>query len=139
MEDAQQDAAFLRRLDEIPGVGGRRRKGLVGNHVDSAPDRLQDEFAPRLRRSRDGHRVDARIEKLAQRPEHRYARKILLHLGYPLGGSRHHAGQLTGFRRHDERCVKVPAADAVTDQPYPHHASRDVAGRWLRQVILSGQ
>ena len=63
------------------GLTGCRRRceGLIGDDVDSAPDSLEDELAPSLRRRRDGHSVYPGIEQLAERRENRQTRQVLMH------------------------------------------------------------
>jgi hypothetical protein len=65
-----------------------------------------DEFTTSLRRCRDRHRLDACIEKLAQRSEHRHSRQVLLDLRYAGRCPRDHADQFTSVGRHDERSVR---------------------------------
>jgi len=124
VEHAQQHARRSGGVDE--GLTGCRRRceGLIGDDVDSAPDSLEDEFTPSLRRRRDGHGVYPGIEQLGERRENRHSRQVLMHFRHALRGARHNAGQFAPFRRLDERSVKVTTSDPVTNESDAHDASK---------------
>ena len=110
--------AAARGLGELPSLGGRRRDGLVHDHVKPRVDRREGERDVRAIRSGDHDRVDlrARFPEPLDVGDDADAGMIARRLPLPVAIAGDNRGEGQAWRGRDERGVKRSAAEPIADQ-----------------------
>ena len=120
MKDTEEHTGFRSCRCELTSARGVGREGLVGDDVDTARDRFENQCTTGLRWRRDGDGVDAGVEQVAQRIEDRDVRVVRPDLRTALWAARDDTGQLDLIDGRDVGRMEEPATGSVSDETQLH-------------------